>query len=99
MQKKKVIKEVKKLSFSHWIIQQRKDVGKIFAPDIDYNEEYDILYITWFPQLKVKYSLESVDDFVFDISEQNEVKGIEIMDFKKRFIKNAKPKSNKTNKK
>jgi uncharacterized protein YuzE len=95
MQKKKMIKGVKKLNFSHWIIKQRKDIEKIFAPNIDYNEEYDTLWITWFPQLKVKYSLESSDDIIFDISEQEEVKGIEIMDFKKRFLKNANPKSNK----
>ena len=71
----------------HWIIKQRKDVQKVFRPIVDYNKEYDILYITWFPQLDVKYSLESSNDFIFDISDRDEVKGIEIMDFKKRFMK------------
>ena len=71
----------------HWIIKQRKDVQKVFRPIVDYNKEDDILYITWFPQLDVKYSLESSIDFIFDISDRDEVKGIEIMDFKKRFMK------------
>lgn len=71
----------------HWIIKQRKDVKKVFAPKVDYDKEHDILSIVWFPQLNCKYSLESSDDFVFDISEKEEVKGIEIFDFKKRFMK------------
>jgi len=71
----------------HWIIKQRKDVQKVFRPMVDYDKEYDILYITWFPQLDIKYSLESSNDFIFDIYDRDEVKGIEIMDFKKRFMK------------
>lgn len=79
--------EKKSKKVEHWIIKQRKDVKKVFAPKVDYDNEYDILYITWLPQIKCKYSLESEDDFVFDINEDEEVKGIEIMDFKKRFLK------------
>jgi uncharacterized protein YuzE len=71
----------------HWILKQMRDVKKVFAPMVDYDKEYDILYITWFPQLKCKYSLESSDDFIFDITKEEEVKGVEIMDFKKRFMK------------
>lgn len=71
-----------------WIKKQMKDVKKVFSPKVDYDEKYDILYIFWLPQQGCKYSLESEDGFVFDISEQDEVKGVEIFDFKKRFMKN-----------
>lgn len=70
-----------------WFIKQRKDVQKVFSPKVDYDKENDILYITWFPQLDCKYSLETEKDIVFDISDEEEVKGIEIFDFKKRFMK------------
>lgn len=71
-----------------WFNKQKKDVDKIFSPKVDYDKKYDILYITWFPQLDCEYSLESSDDFVFDISKgDKQVKGIEIVNFKKRFMK------------
>jgi len=68
----------------NWILKQQKDVRKVYDPKINYDKEHDILSITWFPQLNVKYSLETDNGFVFDISEQDEVKGIEIFDFKKK---------------
>lgn len=71
----------------HWAIKQQKDVKKIFAPKVHYDKQSDILYITWLPKYKYKDSLESSDGFVFDISEDEDVKGIEIFDFKKRFMK------------
>lgn len=70
----------------HWIKKQQKDVSKIFAPKVDYDKEYDILSIVWFPQLDCKYSLETTNGFVFDINEEENVKGIEIFDFKQRFM-------------
>ena len=79
-------KKLKK-SKTDWIIQQRKDVSKVFAPRICYDEEYDILSITWFPQLNCIFSLETNDDIIFDISEgEKQVKGIQIINFKKRFL-------------
>lgn len=71
---------------THWIKKQQKDVSKVFKPKVDYNRQDDVLYITWLPQIKCKYSLETTNGFVFDINEQDNVKGVEIFDFKKRFI-------------
>lgn len=70
-------------------MKQRKDIDKIFFPKIDYDKKYDILYITWFPHFKVDYSLECGDNFVFDIAKnkKKDIKGIEIFDFKKRYMK------------
>lgn len=70
----------------NWIRKQQKDVGKVFAPKMHYDKEFDIFCITWCPQFKVKYSLETEDGFVFDMArhKQEEVVGIEIMDFMKK---------------
>ena len=93
--KKPKIKIDKSAKIRHWIIQQKKDVQKMFAPQVDYDKEYDILYITWFPKLRCKYSMECESDFIFDLTDNDYIKGVEIMDFKKRFLKDAKPKPNK----
>lgn len=79
---------MKKDKKENWYTKQKKDVSKIFVPKVDYDEENDILYITWFPQLDCEYSLETLNGFIFDISKgDKQVKGVEIMDFKKRFMK------------
>lgn len=69
-----------------WIKKQQKDVKKVFAPKIDYDKEFDILYIRWFPQFKYIHSLETDNGIIFDISEkpEQEVIGIQIMDFMKK---------------
>jgi len=69
------------------VIKQQKDVRKIFQPKVDYDKENDILFITWFPQVDCKFSLETDNGFVFDVDEQENIKGVEIFDFKKRFMK------------
>jgi hypothetical protein len=68
------------------IKQLRKDADKIFGPKIDYDKKYDILSITWFPQLEYDSSIETENGFVFDISKKptQDVKGIEIFDFMKK---------------
>ncbi len=78
----------------HWIEKQREDVGKIFAPKLDYDKEHDILYITWLPHLNCDYSLPSNNGFVFDISKKPEqdVKGVEIFDFMKKLKESKEPK-------
>jgi len=91
----KHIEKNKAKKIRDWITQQQKDVQKIFAPKVYYDPEYDICYITWFPQARYKYSLESADDFVFDMTDNEYVKGVEIMNFKERFLKDVKPKPNK----
>ena len=70
----------------HWLTKQKKDAEKVFAPKIMYDEEHDILYISWYPQLKYDYSIETQSGFVFDISKKpdQEVKGVEIFDFLKK---------------
>jgi len=76
----------------HWIEKQREDAEKVFAPKIDYDEEYDILSINWLPQLKYDHSIETKSGFVFDITKpEEEIKGIEIFDFMKK-IKGKSPK-------
>lgn len=70
-----------------WIIKQRKEVSEIFNPKVDYDKEYDILSITWFPKADCKYSLETQNGFVFDLTKKDFVKGVEIFNFKQRFIK------------
>lgn len=77
---------MKKNKSKNWVIKQRKNVSKIFNPKIAYSKEYDILYITWLPNLKYDFSLETEDGIIFDISEkpQEQVKGIEIHNFSKR---------------
>ena len=69
----------------NWLEKQKKDVKKVFAPKLHYDKEYDILYITWLPDLKCDFSLETGTGFLFDISEKPEqqVKGVEIYDFMK----------------
>jgi len=80
----------------NWYNQQRKEVKEVFAPKVNYDAKYDILNISWFPELKCKFSLESEDGFIFDIAEKDEeIKGIEIMGFKRRFLKNARTKTKK----
>jgi len=71
------IKDIKKM---------REYADNIFAPEIDYDEEHDILSITWFPAFDYDVSYETSDGFVFDISKkpEQEVKGIEIFDFMKK---------------
>jgi uncharacterized protein YuzE len=91
----KHIEKKKAKNIRHWITQQQKDAQKIFAPKVDYDKEFDILYITWFPQARCKYSMETESDFIFDLTDNDYIKGVEIMDFKKRFLKDAKPKPNK----
>jgi len=79
-----------------WFNKQRKDVGRVFAPAVDYDADNDLLYIAWLPQLKCKFSLESDNGFIFDITEKGEeVKGVEIFDFKRRFLKDARTKTKK----
>jgi uncharacterized protein YuzE len=75
----------------NWIFKQQRDVQKVFSPIIDYDREYDILYITWFPQLKCTYSLETLNDIIFDLTQDDQIKGIEIMDFKRRFMNDILP--------
>ena len=69
-----------------WIIEQRKDVSKVYAPEMKYSKEFDILHIRWLPQLNYAFSLETENGFVFDISPKpnEEVVGIEIFDFMKK---------------
>jgi len=89
-------KKKPKKSKTAWIIRQRKDVGKVFAPRIHYNKDFDVLHITWFPQLNCAFSLETDNNIIFDISEgEKQVKGIEIIDFKKRFLTPLKQKVRK----
>ena len=85
-------KKEKSAKIKHWFIQQRKDAQELFAPEVYYDNEYDTLYITWLPKLKCKYSIDTESDFIFDITEKDYIKGVEIMDFKTRFLKDAKPK-------
>lgn len=70
----------------HWIIKQQEDAEKVFEPKISYDKEYDILKINWLPQLKYDSSIETKSGFIFDISEkpEQEVKGIEIHNFKEK---------------
>ena len=70
----------------NWIIKQREDAEKVFAPKIHYDEENDILGIWWLPELEYDFSLETKSGFVFDISKkpEQEVKGIEIFGFSKK---------------
>lgn len=77
----------------HWIKKQQEDADKVFAPQLDYDEENDILMITWLPQLEYRHSIETTNGFVFDISKKPEqdIKGVEIFDFMKK-IKNERNK-------
>lgn len=70
-----------------WIFKQRKMATKVFAPKVSYDKENDILYIVWFPETTCESSLETQNGFVFDITKNDYVKGIEIFDFKQRFMK------------
>lgn len=70
-----------------WIKKQQKDGLKVFNPKIDYDKDDDILAITWFPEQDYKFSIEAGDDFVFDISEDEDVKGIEIFGFMEKIKK------------
>lgn len=82
-----------------WIEAQQKNVTKIFAPSIDYDSEFDILSIRWLPQWDVEYSLETNNGIVFDIGKfekkkgnNKEVIGLEIFDFKRKYMKIKKEK-------
>ena len=90
--RKPKIKKEKSAKIKHWFLKQRRDAQTIFAPKVDYDNEYDILYITWFPKARCKYSVETESDFIFDLTEKDYIKGVEIIDFKKRFLKDVKPK-------
>lgn len=70
-----------------WIKKQKEDAELVFAPEIHYDKEHDILSITWFPKFNVDYSIETKSGFVFDISKEKDVKGIEIFDFKEKIKK------------
>ena len=76
----------------NWITKQRKKAEKIFSPKIDYDEEHDILYITWLPHLNCYESIEAGSDFIFDISKEpaSQIKGIEIFNFMKKIKKEDK---------
>lgn len=87
-------KKEKSAKIKHWFLKQRKEAEEIFAPKVYYDNEYDILYITWFPNIKCKYSMETESDFIFDLTDKDYIKGVEIIDFKTRFLKDAKPKTN-----
>lgn len=72
----------------HWIFKQRREASKFFAPKIRYDKKYDILYIGWFPKKEYKFSIETKEDIVFDMHNNKDgVKGIEIFDFKRKFMK------------
>jgi hypothetical protein len=87
---------VKKKSKTEWIREQRKFVSKIFAPKVFYDKEFDILSLCWFPAQKYDFSLETLDDIIFDVSADKDIKGIQIINFKKRFLKEGKTKNART---
>jgi len=62
---------------------------RFYAPSILYDEEYDILSINWCPHIKVDYSIETENGFVFDLSGEEKVIGLEIFNFKKQAKQNT----------
>ena len=79
----------------NWIEESRKEAEEVFKPQLYYDEEDDVLSITWLPKLKVDYSIETKSGFIFDVSKKPnpEIKGIEIFDFMKKIkIKKGKGK-------
>jgi len=58
--------------------------------DLDYDEEADVLYISFGEPREAKDSVEVEDGIVYRIAD-NEVIGITITDFKARTLKNRSP--------
>lgn len=60
--------------------------GRIKKEKISYNKEYDILFVT-FGKGTSEFSIPINKDIVIDINKEKEVTAIEIMNFKKNYLK------------
>jgi hypothetical protein len=76
-----------------WFIKQRERVEKWFKPKIEYHKDVDILNIWFGGDKKTEYCIES-KDIVFDIC-NDLIIGLEIMDFKSKFIDKNNSQENK----
>lgn len=75
MNKKKIIKEIE---------ENRKKATALFYPTIMYDYEYDILNIKWLNNEEYDSSIETDNDFIFDMSKKGQIIGIEVHSFLER---------------
>lgn len=84
-EQKKKLKEVKK--FMKERKARMKSCQKILKPFIDYDEEFDILYLGW-GQRKCESTIEITPDFRVDVSKNGLIIALELENFKKHLREN-----------
>ena len=82
------------------LIRAQKRNNKVIKPKIDYDEEYDIFYMWFGGNTRVKYTIETSPDIRFDINQNENIVAIEIEDFSKylNLKKKEKKEKNETRK-